>query len=84
MGELGDAVVAEEVGVGEHGDAAGTVGRDRGERGVRRRRRGVGAGDDRGAVGGGDGPGAVEAGFGHAGEKVDARRLLAPPPAGWS
>ena len=73
MVEVADAVVAEEVGVGEHGDAAGAVLGDGGERGAGRVGGGGGAGEDAGAVGGGEGAGAVEAGGVDAGEEVGGR-----------
>ena len=76
--ELVDAVVAEEVGVGEHHDPAGAV---PGHRRQRRRRRSSarrGPRDHPRAVGERQGAGAVEAGIGDAGERIGAggvRRL---------
>ena len=70
MVELADAVVAEEVGVREHGDAALTMGGGHRERGTWRRRGRRGAGDDAGAVSRAERPGAVERRRGDAGEEV--------------
>ena len=69
--ELADAVVAEQVGVGEDGDVPVAVPGDRGE-GCAGRAGGVrGAGEHAGAVGERERAGAVEAGAVHAGEEVD-------------
>ena len=74
MVELGDAVVAEQVGVGEHDDPAGAVVGDRGERRVGDRGGRLGAGDHPGAVARAERAGAVEAGCGDPGEEVGAPR----------
>ena len=70
MVEIADAVVAEEVGVGEHRDPAGAVLGDRGQRGAGGVGGLVGAGDHPAAVGERDRPGAVEAGLADAGQEV--------------
>ena len=70
--ELADAVVAEEVGVGEDDDAAGAVLCDGRDGRARTGRGGEGAGEDVAAVVEGERAGAVEAGLVHAGEEVDA------------
>ena len=78
--ELADAVVAEEVGVGEHDDAPRAVLHHGGERGAGRRGGREGAGDHLAAVAQGERPGAVEAGALDPGEQVDRRMPFARPP----
>ena len=72
MVERLDAVVAEEVGVGEDDDPAGTVARHRRERRIGRRGARVGTGEDPPAVAENERPGPVEAGLADAGERVGA------------
>ena len=70
-----DAVVAEQVGVGEDDDAAGAVGRHRGERCIRRRSARIGTGEDPPAVGERQRAGPVEAGLADTGKGVGAAAL---------
>jgi hypothetical protein len=70
MGELADAIVTEQVGIGEHGDPAGAVSGDGGERRIRLGGRVVGAGEHGGAVDRRENAGPVEAGAADAGEQI--------------
>ena len=72
MVERVDAVVAEQVGVGEDGDPAGAVRRDRRERRIRRGRALERPGEHPAAVVQRQRPGPVEAGLGDPGERIRA------------